>query len=365
MTEIVKLKDLQGEKEKSGGRGNDGGRSPGGKPQRPDEPKDRVAKYLRKLNEGTLFDELNDEMLDRLGMTEVLKGVPVPVDAGEGQELTTRTIAVNMGRVLGGDPDFPFRAQYLEYIKRIFGDQAVKAMIGEGVKRSSAGNYEAGAMFFRTALLMEPQNRDALYYYGRALTDAYSLENEDEDYVGSFKAEAIDIFELLTMIHQDFDMGYYFLGYSYANLGLYKKAQLTWQTFLELSSSRTDKDGDDMREEISERLEALEEPVKIEAAVNDILRGDFQSGRDVLLGYTEGSYSQWWPLWYYLAQAETALGSAEEAIQDYKTALRYSPSNIQVMEELIQVYEAVGLNDSAEKYRKKIEIVKENMAAEE
>lgn len=331
---------------------------------KPEKEKDRVARFLRKLNEGALFDELKDDILSSMGLEQVMKNVPVPISAGQGEELTTRTIAVNMGRVLGGDPDFPFKSQYLEFIKKVFGDNAIKAMIAEGVKMSSSGNYEIGAMFFRTALMMEPENRDALYFYGRALTDAYSLENDDEDYVGSFKAESIEVFELLTMIHQDFDMGYYFLGYSYANLGLYKKAQLTWQTFLELSGSRTGEDAESMREEISERLDSLEDPVVIEEACNDILRGDFQNGRDILLRYTEGAYSKWWPLWYYLAVAESSLGNAEEAITDYKTALQYSPSNIQVMEELAQVFEAVGLPQSAEKYRKKIEIVKNNMDSE-
>ena len=61
--------------------------------------------------------------------------------------------------------------------------------------------------------------------------------------MGMFKAQAFDIFEELTIRHPDFDMGYYFLGYSYANMGQYTKAQITWQEFMELSRDRKE-DGD-------------------------------------------------------------------------------------------------------------------------
>ena len=88
-------------------------------------------------------------------------------------------------------------------------------------------------------------------------------------------------------------MGYYFLGYSYANMGQYTKAQITWQEFMELSRDRKE-DGDssmdpipademqEMREEIGNRLESMEQAVEIEHAVNRILSGDFKHGIDVL-----------------------------------------------------------------------------------
>ena len=44
------------------------------------------------------------------------------------------------------------------------------------------------------------------------------------------------------MIHPDFAMGYYFLGYGYANMGLYTKASLTWESFIELTAASVDFD---------------------------------------------------------------------------------------------------------------------------
>lgn len=327
---------------------------------------DRVAEYLKKLNEGTLFDELSDEYLKKANIYDILHGVPVPISAGLSDELTTLSIGLNMGRVIGGDPDFKYRDAYLAYMDRLFGGKFIKALVSEGAKYGGDGNYELACMFFRAALLIDAKSRDALYLYGRACKDAYETETKDEDYVGCFKAESLEMFEILTLVHPDFDMGFYFLGYGYANLGLYIKAKLTWETFMDLTDARKDEDDvKELREEIAERLQALEEPVVIEQGCNYVLEGNFVKGREILSRYKDGAFSKWWPLWYYLAVCEAGLGNVNEAIADYKQALNYSPSNINIMEELASVYEAIDDSENAIKYRNKIEIVKMNMADEE
>lgn len=225
---------------------------------------DRIAKYLQDLNGGILFDELSDKYLKDAGVFEILHGIPVPIAAGVGDELTTLTIAFGMARVIGADTNFEYKDNYISYIKYIFGEDASKALIAEGAKYGQSRKYEVAAMFFRSVLVFDPKSRDALYLYGRACKDAYEQEKEDESYVGSFKAESLEVFELLTMIHPDFAMGYYFLGYGYANMGLYTKANLTWKTFIELTAASGDTEVEELRSEISERLDTLEEPVKIE-----------------------------------------------------------------------------------------------------
>lgn len=327
---------------------------------------DRVAKYLKKLNEGTLFDELSDEYLRKANIYDILHGVPIPISAGLSDELTTLSIGINMARVIGGDPDFVHRDAYLAYMDRLFGDEFIKVLISEGAKYGGQGNYELACIFFRAALLIDAKSKDAMYLYGRACKDAYEIETNDEDYVGCFKAESLEMFEMLTLIHPDFDMGFYFLGYGYANLGLYVKAKLTWETFMDLTEAHSeDEDVKELREEIEERLKALEEPVVIEQGCNCVLEGNFVKGREILSKYTEGAFSKWWPLWYYLAVCEAGLGNVNEAIDDYKKALNYSPSNINIMEELASVYEAIDDTENAVKYRNKIEIVKMNIADEQ
>ena len=169
-----------------------------------------------------------------------------------------------------------------------------------------------------------------------------------------FKAESIEAFEKVTLRRPDFADGYYFLGYGYINLGLYVKAKLTWQEFIRLSQD------EEKKQEISQRLSALDEPVEIEEGYNLILSGRFEEGKNVLKKYKSGKFSDWWPLWYYLGTADLALGLAEEAAEEFKKVLTLSPSNREAMEELTMIYQSLGNEEIAEKYRKKIKIVAEN-----
>ena len=339
--------------------------------------KDRIASYLTPLNRDMLFGELSDDFLRMMGGQGILSGIPVPVSEGENGQIAVKSIVLDMARVIGGDPDFIYADKYLAYIKAAAGDQAEPMLVSEAAKLADEGRFEESCMLLRTALAIEPKSRAALYLYGRACKACYETASESEDaekgeaYIAAFKAESMDIFEVLTMMHPDFAMGYYFLGYAYLNLGLYLKTKLTWDDFIKYSSSADENESglddnqlEDLRQEIQGMLLDLEDPVEIERGCNQIMQGDFAGGRDTLSGFREGRYENWWPLWYYLGVAESALGNPDEAIADLKRVLVLSPSNTDVMEELAQLYDAVGDKASAAKYLNKIEIVRKNREEE-
>ena len=339
---------------------------------------DRISKYLSPRIQNMMFAELSPEYLSRTGALEILSGVAVPVGI-EGSdakgEIALKSIVLNMGRVIGGDPYFVYAEKYAEFIKHATGDNAAPLLVSEGAHSADMGDFEDACMLLRGALRIEPKSREAMYLYARVCKEIY--ENEaadgigDEEKTGLFKAESSETFELLTMIHPDFAMGYYFLGYAYLNMGLYLKAKLTWQDFLKHSagSELETYEMDDqllasLRDEISERVEELEEPVEIELGCNKIMGGDFAGGRDTLARFKEGRYSEWWPLWFYLGIAESALANPDAAIEAFKRVLRLSPSNTDAMEELANLYEATGDAENAAKYRNKIGIVGRNLEAE-
>ncbi len=339
---------------------------------------DRISKYLSPRIQNMMFAELSPEYLSRTGALEILSGVAVPVGI-EGSdakgEIDLKSIVLNMGRVIGGDPYFVYAEKYAEFIKHATGDNAAPLLVSEGAHSADMGDFEDACMLLRGALRIEPKSREAMYLYARVCKEIY--ENEaadgigDEEKTGLFKAESSETFELLTMIHPDFAMGYYFRGYAYLYMGLYLKAKLTWQDFLKHSagSELETYEMDDqllasLRDEISERVEELEEPVEIELGCNKIMGGDFAGGRDTLARFKEGRYSEWWPLWFYLGIAESALANPDAAIEAFKRVLRLSPSNTDAMEELANLYEATGDAENAAKYRNKIGIVGRNLEAE-
>lgn len=332
---------------------------------------DRVSEYLSMLNKGMLFDELDDNYLKKAGLYDLLKDVAIPVSISESGDMTTSDIALNMGKIIGGDTNFIFKAQYIEYIKRTAGDQAVPMLTAEGAKFADRGEFELAAMYFRAALIIEPTAKNPLYLYGRVCKECYESEDKDETYVGRFKAESLEAFEILTIMHPEFSMGYYFLGYAYLNLGLYMKAKLTWEDFLKYIDedevfSREEQSDEKYRlkEDIQTLLKELNDPVMIENGCNLILSGDFQNGKRILENYCNGRYENWWPLWYHLGVAEKSLSNTEDAVEHFKKALVLSPSNTDIMKELADIYEALGDEQNAEKYLKKIDIVNENMAQE-
>lgn len=257
--------------------------------------KDRISEYLSPRIKDMMFAELSRDWLDRTGAAEILGGVAVPVNTDAG-EIDVRDIVLDMARVIGGDPLFVYAGSYADFIRRAAGDEAAALLISEGAKSADRGDFEDACMLLRAALRLEPRSREALYLYARACKEISDMDaaafGEGEgsgERIGMFKAESMETFELLTMIHPEFAMGYYFLGYAYLNMGLYLKAQLTWQDFMKYSSgaeNETHEMDDDMlaslREEISGRLEELTDPVEIERGCNLVMSGDFQGGKAVL-----------------------------------------------------------------------------------
>lgn len=333
---------------------------------------DRIGEYLIPHMDNYLFDELSDNYLKKAGIEDILKGVPIPIDKKELSGLTTLSIAKNMAFVIGCDVNFQYRDNYIAYIERTFTKDFVKPLINEGIEGAAKNDFDYACVLFRAALLIDPENADALYCYGRACKDSYEV-GEGEEYIGRYKAESLEAFEKLTIKKPDFDMGFYFLGYAYLNMGLYVKAKLTWDTFMELSNNKEQMD------EVSEWLVKLAEPVKIEEGYNHILAGRYEDGIKILSAYVDDErYNTWWPLWYYLGVANMELGLAKvegtdepgaiidmervaAAEQYYQQVLKLSPSNIETMNELVEIYKAVGDTAKVEKYQGKIQVVKRNM----
>lgn len=332
-----------------------------------EEKKDRIGIYLiPRLDKELLFDELSDNYLAKAGVADILTGVPVPIRMDElSKGISTVMIAKNMAYVIGCDINFRYRDNYIAYIERTFTKDFVKPLLKEGVDLAANGDHETACIYFRAAIQIDPHSTDALYCYGRACKDAYERgEGEDPEYVGRFKADSLEAFEKLTLADPGFAMGFYFLGFGYVNLGLYVKASLTWGHFMELTRDDVENpETHELRDEIRGLMKQLELPCIIENGYNAVLRGSYNEGIEILSPYRKDKrFNQWWPLWYYLGEAYKGLGDAAEAEACFLEALKLSPSNADVMQELVEIYEALGETEKREKYENKIRIVKRNAA---
>ena len=350
------------------------------------ENKDRIGQYLQTQLDEVVFDELSDAYLERAGLADILTGIPVPLKKNELGKISTLTIAKTMAFVIGCDPEFKYKDNYIAYINRMFEERFTDALIAEGVEVSAEKKaYSYACILFRAALILDKDNANAYYCYGRACKDIYEnaaekLDNSEdaEELIGRFKAEALEAFEVATLKDPSLADAFYFLGYAYLNMGLYVKTQLTWQEYMKLTEADANIDETDekmtdpkysayikelreIRKEIAGRLATLDEPVKIEQGYNLVISGKYEEGIAALKPYCDSQYASWWPLWFYLGTAHAELDETDEAIKCYQEVLKYSPSNIEAMQELVKLYHKTRQEDKVEKYQKKIEVVKGNI----
>ena len=318
---------------------------------------DRVGKYLIHRMKDFTFDEFTKEFLKKRNLAKEFTGVPIPLRDEDReafktpQGLSGNIIAENMARVLGIDPQFKYRDAYATFIDIHFGQKAVDNMTRKAKDYGESKDLEEACIYFRAALVLKFNDLAAMYGYSRSLREMYAASKKEE-YIGAMKAEAFDYLEMVTEYYPRFDMGWYYLGYMYLNLGLYTKAKLAWDEYLRFG--RVQKD----RKEIRKRLEQLREPIQIEKGYNAVLSGRWKKGLGILEPYKESQFRDWWPLWYYLGVAYARSGREAEAESAFKRALKGSPRHIESMEELVGLYEKSGDRAGAKKYRDKLALVR-------
>lgn len=320
---------------------------------------DRIGRYFRKYLDKFVFNEFSGEFRSKIKAGELMENVPVPLRAEDvagiasGEGVSMQVIAENMTWVIGCDPGFQYTKDYVAILNKLYGKKACDGVIEEGRAASEQGDMDSACIHFRAALCMKPDSLDAMYSYARACRAMY-LDSGNEEYVGRFKAEAFDFFELITEVHPEFAQSYYYLGYAYLNMGLYTKAKLTWDKFMEYSENASN--GKD-RKEIRQRLQQLEEPVLVEQGCNDVMAGRYQQAIACLEPFKTSRFKTWWPLFYYLGIAYEMTGQMEDAIACFKKVLTMNASHIETMEELVAIYQHAGDEANTFKYQNKIRMV--------
>ena len=317
---------------------------------------DRIGRYFKKYLKKFVFAEFSEGYMKKAKISGIMEGVPVPLrkeDLEEfrgGDGFPALYLAENMAWVMGADPHFKYTQNYVDLLHKLFNKKICDGILKKGRDAAENGKLDKACIYFRATLCINPVYLHGLYSYARACRAMY-LESENEEYIGRFKAEAMDYFELTTLAHPGYAQAYYYLGYAYLNMGLYMKAELAWKDFVK--RSQTPKD----RKEIKERLAQIAEPVEIEQGCNTVMAGRYKEGLRALKPFMETKFKTWWPLSYYLGVCYARLGMEEEALSSFKNVLTMNAGHLETMEELVTIYEAREDTENVEKYRRKAEIV--------
>ncbi len=316
--------------------------------------KDKIQKYITHINDEFKLAILPRDLLKETDNLHILNKIPVPINKDEKDKVSSLQLAINMMIVLACNTNFKHKNNYITFILKNIGQDMSTMLLHKGIDYANKKEYIDALIMFRAVLILDNNSLDSLYNYALVCRDIYNECEDDEEKIALFKVESIEALEELTLKHPDYSMGYYHLGYSYLNMGLYLKAKITWESFLDSSSEK------ELIEEINERISLLEDPIDIERGANFILSGRYTEGIEVLSNYKQGEFGEWWPLWYNLGIAYSALEQYDEAIESFLTVLTYSSSNTVVMQELSELYAVIGDEEKAEKYRNKINLININ-----
>lgn len=321
---------------------------------------DRIGKYFRKYLNRFIFVEFSEEFISRSKAGDLMRGVPIPLRKKEvkefagGDGIPMLVIAENMAWVMGCDPHFKHTKDYVAILSKLYNYKIYEGMMKEGRDAAERGDMDNACIHFRASLCMRYDYLHGMYSYARACRAMY-LNSRNEEYVGRFKAEAMDWFELLTETHPRFAQGYYYLGYAYLNMGLYSKADISWKNFMKFSRNGKDK------KEIRKRLAQIEEPLRIEAGYNNVMAGRYEKGIEILEPFLSSRFNDWWPLHYYLGVSYEMTGMRSKAVSELKKALQINGSHLETMKELLAIYEDEGDKANIKKYSEKIKMIEAAM----
>ena len=142
------------------------------------EKTDRIGELLKDKLDVMVFDELSDDYLKKAEVYDILKDVPVPIRKTEMTGITVLKIAMNMAYVFGCDPSFKYRDNYIQYILRNFDKNFANGLIAQGVEIAQENKFDEACVWFRAAIMTDPDNANAYYCYGRSLKDCYEKISE-------------------------------------------------------------------------------------------------------------------------------------------------------------------------------------------
>lgn len=321
---------------------------------------DRIGKYFRKYLNRFIFVEFSEDFMRKSKAGDLMRGVPIPLRKKEvkefagGDGIPMLVIAENMAWVMGCDPHFKHTKDYVAILSKLYNYKLYEGMLKEGRDAAERGDMDNACIHFRASLCMRYDYLHGMYSYARACRAMY-LNSSNEEYVGRFKAEALDWFELLTETHPRFAQGYYYLGYAYLNMGLYAKADISWKNFIRFSRNGKDK------KEIRNRINQIQEPLKIEEGYNHVMAGRYEKGTALLEPFLSSRFNDWWPLHYYLGVAYEMTDKRSKAVSEFKKALQLNGSHLETMKELLLIYEDEGDKENIKKYSEKIKMIEAAM----
>jgi len=309
-----------------------------------------IEQHLRKRVDDVVFIEIKKETKIQIKDYVIKSDIPLPillkdfvekVKGKDEKDIPITSIISGIIYILGIDPEFKYKNEYIEILEA-FSDTPLHYILGMGFNEINKEDFINGLICFRSALVLDEDSLDALYNYGRCCEDIAS-RNEGKKLEKAFIEESFEVYEYISEKYPESHLGFYHLGFCYANQKSYGLAEKAWNIALE-------KDIDENKHmEILEKIIELRDKVVYEKGYELVLNGRYQEGLEMLLSIEE-QYEDWWNLLFFIGLAYRNLENFEEAIKYYKKVLVHHPRHPETHNELGLTYMMMGLTSDAEEY---------------
>ncbi len=311
----------------------------------------KILKEIAKINQKSLEDVVFIELKEtaNLSFDPQLLGANVPlpvflVDLGEHirdniEEIPAIAIIKGIVIVLGCDPEFKYNDNYIRFLTAL-DDKIILNILSDGLKYAEKEAYLEAIKYFSAVLRIDPNNIDALFNTGRALSD-YDQLNETDRY----ESLAGACFEAAVKKDNQNAYALYHLGFYRYNNGDYQGAQMVWKTALTLALPL------EMKEEMIQALTKVEDKARFEEGSKLIMSGRTDEGLELLLTI-EPDHSDWWELNFFIGVGYRLKQDFEKAIGYFIKVLNLNSGHIQTMNELGICFLSIGDYEEAEKYYK-------------
>ena len=309
-----------------------------------------VDDYLKNQSDLIVFIELKKEAdIDK--KFEYLKEFPVPIlvnelidpikNRKEPNDISLASLARGMIYALGIDTNFKYKDGYIRFLED-FNNQIEDYVCYVGLTLAEEKKLSEALVTFKALTTINENNINGLYNYAKCCQDI-ALDGSDSKTAEAFESESLEAFEILIEKHPTFGPGYYYLGFHYVNMKLFKKAQLIWERGLEQEID------DIKKKEIEHQLDRIQDQVQYEEGYSFVLNNKPQKGLDKLIPLTE-KYSDWWNLLFFIGLSYRQLQEYEKAISYFQKILLIKPTQTDTLNELGLCYTSLKRFEDAEKH---------------
>lgn len=320
--------------------------------------------YLQKVDNVT-FIELKPSASVKVGEDKLKTDIPYPMlvnnlvdeikEKRAQDEIRLDLLVDGMIYIVAVDPNFMYVKEYIEILSKIHKD-IDKYLLYRGFGLLKEEKTEDALIYFKAMTQIFPQNPQGFYNYALTLENIalnkFKVNNVTEGEV--FLKESTSVLEDILDVDSNFELTYYKLGFHYKHAKLYKKAQIIWEKFMELSED------EDLMEEVRSGLGDIAEDVKYEEGYNYVLSGQPEKGLEILLELKE-KYTDWWNLLFMIGLAYRQIGDYSSAIKEFENVVAINDQQVDALNELAMCYATVGKFElSIEKMNKAVALKPED-----